>query len=233
MLRSGNSSPIREPGPASYAEGHESIRLHHEERINGLTHAVGFVLAVAGSGPLLMTAYDGRLSSRFLSCVVYCIALAGVYAASTLSHWVHEPKWRRRFRAWDQGMIFVLIVATFTPLSITYLSGTWHVLTGIMWLLAIAGFVSKVGHAHRVDKIVLWFYLFLGWMPILALGPFWSASPWAALLVLIGGIIYSFGSALLMLSHRIRYGHAMWHLCVMLASGLHFWAIYRYVAMHA
>ncbi len=205
-----------------------------EEWVNGLTHALGFLLSLAGSVLLLRRAYHGGMTWYMLSCVVYCGALVAVYAASTMSHWVGSPVWRRRFRIWDQGLIFLLIVATFTPLTVAYLHGWWYLLTAFMWLLGLAGFVSKVACAHRIDRIALWLYLSLGWLSVLGLPELYRTAPLrVAILVLAGGLAYTFGAVLLMNDHRARYLHAGWHLFVILGGTCHYFAVYQYVVATA
>ncbi len=71
--------------------------LDDEEWANGLSHAAGCLLSIGGA--VLLWQHIGRQASIgvAVSCAVYITALISVYAASTLSHWVREPVWRRRF----------------------------------------------------------------------------------------------------------------------------------------
>ena len=52
-------------------------------------------------------------------------------------------------------------------------------------------------------------------------------------LVLVGGLVYTFGAALLMNDHRGRYLHAGWHLLVIIGSVCHFLAVYQYGMINA
>ncbi len=202
-----------------------------EEWANGSTHALGFLLSLMGSVLLLRHAYHGEATVYLVSCIVYCAALVAVYAASTMSHWISSPVWKRRFRMWDQGLIFLLIVSTITPLIVTYLDGWWYVLTTVLWLLGLAGFLSKIVWAHRVDRIAVWLYLSLGWFPVLVIPELYRSAPQGvAILVLAGGLFYTFGTVLLMNDHRARYLHAGWHLFVIAGSTLHYFAVYQSAA---
>ena len=200
-----------------------------EEWLNGLTHAAGCLLSLWGTVLLFRHLGQHDASWHSLSCVVYCISLISVYAASTLSHWVRLPTWRRRFRMWDQGLIFLLIAASYTPLAIGYLRSGWYVLTVLMWVLGIAGFISKVAYGHRVNRIALWLYLGLGWLPILGLPALFHEAPIVVFaLVVGGGLAYTLGSALLANDHRAPYLHAGWHLFVIIGSTCHYVAVYNY-----
>ena len=210
----------------SMMEKAAELKAAEEEWANGLTHAVGLV-GSAVAGFCLVQAVIGRGSTwQILSCSVYVATLVGVYAASTLSHWVTNPNWRDTFRTWDQGLIYLLIVGTYTPLAVAFVHGWWQLVTIGMWALAIGGFLSKVAVKHRVDGISLWLYLALGWLPILVV-PCLLVSPYTMWLVLAGGISYSIGSILLMNDHRAPYLHVGWHLFVMLGSAIHFYAVWQ------
>lgn len=202
------------------------IKISEEEWANGLTHAVGFLGSAIAGVYLIQAVIQGGTVWQALACLIYVTTLVAVYAASTLSHWVSTPRWRDLFRTWDQGLIYLLIVGTYTPLAVAYVHGPWQWVTVAMWTLAIGGFLSKVAVKHRINGISLWLYLALGWMPILVL-PCMLVSPSSLWLVLAGGIAYSFGSILLMNDHRGPYLHVGWHLFVMLGSAIHFYAIWR------
>lgn len=211
-----------------------SAGMRDEEWINGLSHAVGWVLSVLGTVMLLRHVLAQGSAATIASCLVYCVSLMGVYAASTLSHWVRSPQWRHWFRSWDQGLIYLLIAGTYTPIAVAYLEGAWHLITVLMWALAVGGFISKVALRHRVDAITLGLYLTMGWLPILGLPHLLAVAPSGLLLLMLaGGISYTFGSLLLMNDHRAPYLHAGWHVLVIVGSALHFLVVWQYVAATA
>jgi hemolysin III len=169
---------------------------------------------------------------RIVGCMIYVASLVGVYAASTLSHSCKTPERKSFFRALDQGFIYLLIVATYTPLSLAYLrSGPWWILLAAMWVVALVGFFSKLFFFHRVDAVSIWLYLALGWLPILSAAALVGVAPAPALWwMLIGGICYTLGTVFLMLDHHVTHFHAVWHLCVIAGSMCHFLAILLFVA---
>ncbi len=205
-------------------------RREAEEWANGLSHAIGCALSLAGAAMLLPPVIQRGEPWQLISCLVYCGSLVAVYAASTLSHWVQTPRWKDFFRSWDQGLIYLLIAGTYTPIALAFLSGHWHWITIAMWILALFGFVSKVALRHRVDGIALWLYLAMGWLPILGLPHLLEVVPSGAFqLMLAGGISYTFGSVLLMNDHKAPYLHVGWHVFVILGSALHFLVVWQYV----
>ena len=69
-----------------------------DEWANTVTHAVGLVGGIAGSGLLLMHVVQRGELDRLLGCSVYAVTLVMVYTASTLSHAVRQPAWKNFFR---------------------------------------------------------------------------------------------------------------------------------------
>ena len=207
-------------------ESASSIR--DEEPINAATHALGFLLSATGTAAICVLRAGGSLP-QLLATLIFTIALTTMYAVSALSHAVVEPRRKFLLRAWDQGVIYLLIVATYTPFLWRYAPAPVMVITlaGI-WLAAIAGFISKVVFLHRVgDRFSPVTYVSLGWLPALAVC---CCVPWECLQwIAMGGILYTAGVFFLSFDRRVPYFHTVWHLSVITASGCHFYAIYRFV----
>ena len=85
------------------------------EHVNTVTHAAGCVLSIVGSGVLMARAVETDEPWRIAGCAIFSAALVAVYAVSTLSHAIAQPQRRRLFRILDQGLIYPLIVASYTP----------------------------------------------------------------------------------------------------------------------
>jgi hemolysin III len=98
-----------------------------------------------------------------------------------------------------------------------------------MWIIALAGFLSKVAFNHRVNNSSAVIPLILGWLPLLGGPVMFSLVPvevrwW----VLAGGVCYTLGILFLVTDHRHRFLHAVWHLWVIAGTACHFWAILNY-----
>ena len=206
---------------------------HGEELVNALTHGFGLLLSVSGAILMAFALYSQVDPWRRIGCAVYVASLIAVYATSTLSHSFATPRWRSFFRSLDQGFIYLLIAATYTPISLAYLrTGVWWGLLGAVWSIALYGFITKVFFAHRVEAVSIWSYILLGWLPILSVpklmtivdsyNGFW--------LMLAGGLCYTVGTVFLICDHKVRHFHALWHLFVIAGSTFHFLAILFFVA---
>jgi hemolysin III len=203
-----------------------------EEWSNWLTHGLGAILSVGGAYVLMGRLGDGHHWSIVLACAVYLVTLVGVYASSTLSHYVEHAEWKYWFRALDQAFIYMLIVGNYTPVAVMYLyGGGLSILFWAMWGVALVGFLSKTLLKHRVDAISTGTYLTLAWLPAISIPTAWGVLPTSALLLIFaGGFCYMLGMVFFVRDHRVRYAHAAWHVLVMAGSACHFYAISDCVA---
>lgn len=212
-----------------------ALRGRGEEAEAAITHGVGAVLAAFGGSYLVIESARMGDSWCCLGCVLYAVSLVGVLGSSTLSH-LHLPeRINRRFRALDQGFIYLLAVGSLSPFALTFLrSPFWLGFYGLSVLLAAVGFVSKVCFTHRVDKISLWFYLLVGWGQAIAMIPLSRILPWSGVLwILAGAAFYSIGVVFLIVDNRRLRFHTIWHLLVLAACGCHYFAILRYVVLRS
>lgn len=202
-----------------------------EEFANGLTHGCGLLFAVVGAAILLNAVAENANDALRLGCWIYALALVAVYAVSTLSHVFENPARRHFFRSLDQGVIFLFIVANFTPFAIAYLHyETRWIILAIMWAVALTGFCSKVFWGHRVDSTAVTHYLALGWLPVTVIGPILRSLPTEGIMWCVaGGLCYTAGTVFLSFDTKVRYFHALWHLFVMAGSYCHFVVIVDYV----
>jgi len=210
-------------------EPHTAPLLLEEEWANALTHASAALVWMFGAVLMARAAISQSLATT-LFCLVFVLSAVSVFSASALSHHLlHCPRLLNRLRAWDQGLIYAMISGTYTPLIWQFASPSVRApLLVAIWVAAAIGFHSKVFASHRINGIGTITYLLLGWVPALGLI---GKVPGAVLFwMTAGGLIYTFGVVLLMNDKRIKYLHAGWHVCVVVAASCHFWAIYRYVA---
>jgi len=207
-------------------------RFYREERVNAWTHGIGLALSVLGALVMVAIVLSRGDGWRVVGCAVYLASLVAVYLMSTLSHTFKTPRWRERFRALDQGTIYLLIAATYTPFALAYLrTGPWWLLFGAIWAVALIGFLSKVFFSYRVDSVSIWTYIVLGWMPVVSVPSILPQLPLAALWgMLLGGLCYSIGTVFLICDQKVPHFHAIWHLCVIAGSACHFVVILLFVA---
>ena len=206
-------------------------RSSTDEFANATTHGFGLLIALAGALVVIPNVLAHGDSRLIIGSGLYLTSLVAVYAMSTLSHVATSVRWKSLFRKYDQAFIYVLIVATYTPFSLAYLSGHgWSMLLVVMWTVALGGFAAKTIFAHRVETVSIASYVILGWMPIVALPTIWRSAPTGAFdLIIAGGACYMAGTLFLVNDELVRYFHAAWHLLVIAGSACHFVAIFGFI----
>jgi len=217
---------------ARVVEGPHSPVPIAEEIVNLTTPAVGLVLGVAGAVVLL--AWARRFGDVWYSVAVavYAGSLVAVYAASTLSHLFQDARRRHLFRRLDQAVIFLFIAGTYTPFALVYLrTGPWSVLLALVWGIALFGFFTKVVWGRRVEAVTTRLYLFLGWLPIVAVWPLTGMVQSPGLRwMLYGGLCYTVGTVFLRIGQRMPFAHGVWHVLVIAGTAWHYFAILLCVA---
>jgi hemolysin III len=210
-----------------------AARSLRDEQINFATHFAAAILTLIAAVPLCLEAIRRSEWRATLGCATFLGTLFAVYVSSSMSHRVTQPVWQQRWRMLDQGFIYLLIVGSYTPFSLLFLGhGWWPVPLVLMWIVAITGFVSKIGFGFQVNRVSIALYLLLGWFPGITAIEAAKQMPLAPLVwVLIGGLFYTFGAIFLILEKRTPSFHAVWHLCVIAGSAAHYWAIYCCVSI--
>jgi hemolysin III len=167
---------------------------------------------------------------RVVSFSVYGTTLVLLYLASTLYHSCRSMRLKRFFKGLDHAAIFLLIAGTYTPFTLVTLRGPWGwTLFGLIWGFAVAGIVFETMFLGRFKRLVVVFYVAMGWLVVIAVGPLIDAFPIGGLWWLIsGGLSYTFG-VIFYVWKRLPFNHAIWHLFVLGGSVCHFVAIVQYV----
>jgi len=197
--------------------------LADQEMVNTATHGAGFLLSVAATLYIVGMMKSIELGLA-ISCLVYTSSLMAVYAISTISHAIQRPRAKFLLRAWDQGVIYLLIAGTYTPFVWSGLDGGIRSLVLVLlWGSALTGFYSKVVRHHRVNNFSARGYIMLGWIPAMVLVS--TVSIECLLWMIAGGVSYTVGTLFLTFDRHVRYFHAAWHLFVIAASACHYYAI--------
>ncbi|HEX2680150.1 MAG TPA: hemolysin III family protein [Candidatus Dormibacteraeota bacterium] len=202
-----------------------------EEVANSVSHGVG-LLAACSAIPLLITVALRRgTTSTIVGATVFATTIVLLYFASTLYHALPRNAAKRVFRILDYGAVFLLIAGTYTPFTLGVLRGAWGwTLLGLVWTLAVLGVVLTAVGGVRYPRLSTAVYVGMGWLILIAIRPLWLRVPAAGLIwLLAGGIAYTAGVAFLT-AKRVRYGHFIWHLFVLIGSTCHFIAVLSYAA---
>ncbi|HEY5038874.1 MAG TPA: hemolysin III family protein [bacterium] len=201
-----------------------------QEFVNSLTHGLGAVAATVGMAVLIVLACLKGNAWHIVSFSVYGATLLMLYLISTLYHSFRSPRVKRVFEVMDHASIFLLIAGTYTPFTLVTLRGPWGwSLFGVVWGLGLVGIVYKCFFTGRHPFFSTSLYIGLGWLVMLALKPLVLVLPLGGIVLLVlGGLSYSLGTVFYH-SEKFYYSHAVWHLCVLVGSFFHYFAILFYV----
>jgi len=201
-----------------------------EERINIVSHAVGFILGIVALILLVVRAISRGGALYLESFIVFGLSLLVLYAASTLYHSAKEPVRRARLKIFDHSSIYVLIAGTYTPFTLVTLEGTigW-VIFGIAWGSALTGIILKQFFTGKYSILSTIMYVSMGCVILFAIKPLYNNLPFEGFLWLLGGgLAYIIGAVLYSIK-QIKFNHAIFHILVLVGSFCHFISIYCYV----
>lgn len=198
-----------------------------EEVANSLTHGLALVAAIVGLPFLLIHASRADSPALVVGAGIFGATAILLYLASTLYHALPKGRAKRVFRVLDHSAIFLLIAGTYTPFALGVLQGPWGwTLLVSIWLLAAIGVTLKATGKINHPLASTGLYLLMGWLVLLVIKPLMaqlsvSGMGW----LLAGGLAYTLGVIFFATDGRLKYGHFIWHLFVMMGTTSHFFAV--------
>lgn len=213
----------------------ERVEFHGVQNpVRAFLHGTSAALSLAGM--IWLAAAATSVAGR-VGMIVFGAGLTSLYLTSALYHsvpWSAPAK--ARMQRFDHSMIFLLIAATFTPFGLLAVNGWLRVgALVVVWSLVLVGIglelgVFKGGRYRRVGMAIG-----LGWMTaVLGVTALRQVGVEAAVLLAGGGAMYSAGGLIYarrwpVLWPRIFSYHEVFHVLCVLASALHFAAVYLYI----
>lgn len=198
--------------------------------LSAVTHGLGFCLSTIGLVLLILRALSLHSPIRVFTFTVYGICLLILYLFSTLFHSLIFTKAKNVFQIFDHSSIYLLIAGSYTPFSLVAIGGKWGwLLFTLIWSIAIFGIIYYIFNRGKHVILDTILYVGMGWLVILAgkylyvrlsANGFW--------LLVAGGVAYTVG-ALLYTMKKIPFIHVIWHLFVILGSGLMYFSVLFYV----
>jgi hemolysin III len=207
----------------------ERAQSFGEEVANSISHGVGLFAAMIAASVLVITAVETGDRTRIIACGVYAGTLVLMFASSTVYHGLPRGRAKYVCRILDHGAIFLLIAGTYTPFMLGVLRGSlgWTLLA-LVWSLAVTGVVLTAVSRVRYPTLATVIYLGMGWLIVAGVKPLWERMDhWGLFWLGAGGLAYTGGVAFFA-ADRLRYGHLVWHLCVIAGSACHYIAVMRY-----
>ncbi len=134
-----------------------------EEKINIISHAIGFSLSIVALVLLVTHATLHGDVWHIVSFSIFGSSLIILYAASTFYHSAKKSELRNRLNIIDHASIYVLIAGTYTPFTLVTLNGAigW-VIFGTSWGLALTGIILKLFFTGKYDLMSTIMYVLMG-----------------------------------------------------------------------
>lgn len=197
---------------------------------NSVTHGLGLAASVFAFPLLLLSSLRNGDALHVAGAVTFGVSLVLLYAASTVYHSFPQSPSTRLFRVIDHSAIFILIAGSYTPFMLGPLRGPiGYTMLAIIWTMALAGILMKTLRGFGRPALTWIPYVVMGWLCAIAAKPLIAqVGPAGFWWLLAGGLCYTGGVVFYATDHRVRYGHAVWHVFVLAGSTCHFFAVLWY-----
>src|SRR5690349_13663032 len=122
---------------------HDRLTLGRMQNpVRGFLHGTAAAASVVGAVALR----QHSAPAHQFALLVFTVSMVGLYTVSSLYHSVPwQAVWKKRMQRADHSMIYVLIAATYTPLTLVVLDGWLRVAVLCMaWGIALGGILQKI-----------------------------------------------------------------------------------------
>jgi hemolysin III len=171
-----------------------SLQIQAPPLMRGWLHlGTSPVALIAGLALVIVTP---TLMMRF-AVALFMLASAALFTVSATYHRVKwSPKWKAIFRRLDHANIFLIIAATYTPLTIYWLDpNEARTLLLLVWVGSVAGLLIRIFWINAPRWLYVPIYIALGWAAIFYLPSFLASAGWVIVsLIFAGGVFYSVGA---------------------------------------
>lgn len=197
-----------------------------EEMANSITHAVGSVSMLTLLPITAIYAFHTYNTRAAIGMSIFVISLFLMFLSSTIYHsMAYGSPQKYILRIIDHSMIYIAIAGSYTPVALSLIGG-WlgYLIIALQWGITIFGILYKTLSIKVNEKFSLFLYLFMGWLVIFIIPSMIQKTKLSfGLLLLAGGLSYTIGA--IFYSKKKPYFHMIWHIFILLASGLQYLAI--------
>ncbi len=195
-----------------------------EDQLNYITHAIGAVFALIG-GIYLLVSHNDVSNLVKLGIIIYMISMIALFMASSLYHKEQEPSKRAVLKRLDHSMILVMISGTYAPFCLVMNTTSSLIVLFLVYFFSVIGILLKIKYINVHKGISILIYLIVGWLALFMIKDIISVfDPIVITLMIAGGVTYSFG-ALVYAFTSFEYHHALWHVFVLVAAIMFFFAV--------
>lgn len=214
-----------------------NINSRFREPVSGFTHMFGAVLSIIGMIVLLAMSYNMGSIIHIVAFTVFGVSMTLLYSASAVYHLVTiSERAIKVLRKVDHSMIYILITGTYAPVCLIGLRGNLgRGLFITICALATLGILLKLLWFNAPRWLYTTFYVFMGWIAIIAIVPLakvinYSGTAW----LFVGGILYTMGAVIYAtkwpkINSKVFGFHEIFHIFVLMGSFCHYWLMFKYI----
>lgn len=196
-----------------------------EHAADGVVHAAGVAASLTGFAALLAVSFPHVSSAMAVALAIYALTVILLFCASAANNMILHAPWQPLLQRFDHAAIYLKIAGTYTPLVVMMGSFFSYGILAVVWAGAVAGAALRLLFGDRYARFSIVLYLLLGWASVVIAWPMFEKLPTgAAVLVIVGGLLYTFG-VVFHVWERLRFQRAIWHSFVLAASSCHFVAV--------
>ena len=154
----------------------QSVKTYtkREEKVNYLTHAVGVIISFIASFVLIKKSVLADNGWAIFANSVYGFGMVTCMFSSTAYHYVKNPGTKSVLRHFDHGSIYLLIAASFSPVTLILLrnQGMWGwAIFCLVWLSAVVGISLNFGKLKANNHLKTASYVLMGLLIFIAVKP--------------------------------------------------------------
>jgi hemolysin III len=211
---------------------------------DGVVHALGVGLGLPAAIALVVLSVLDKAPARAMAdaaanvaatsalpIAIYATGLVAMFVCSAAYNVFRQSRRRAWLQRFDHAAIFAMIGGTYTPFTVLRLENVWSAaLTSAVWAIAAFGIAVKLLQPRWIERVSIGLYLALGWIGLVAIGPFAQSMDATTLALLgAGGAIYTIG-VIFHVWRALPFQNAIWHGFVLVGAGLHYGAVLTLVA---
>ncbi len=204
-----------------------------EEIMNMVTHIVGGGIGILALILCVLKAVHNHNAYGIIGSAVYGFTMISLYSISSIYHGLLPSTGKKVMQVLDHCTIYFLICGTYTPLLLSafvpvYPVLGWGLLAAEWGLACLAATLTAIDlKKYTVFSMIC--YIAMGWGIVFFLPQALAVmTTHGFLLLLAGGIAYTFGAVLYGVGSKKRWFHSVFHIFVVLGSLLQFLAILLY-----
>ena len=198
-----------------------------EERANTLSHAFGFIVGLVALVFLSVQTWNKLTLVGNLGVWVFGLTLLCALGSSSLYHGTSERRLKLLYKKLDHICIYLLISGSYTVLILNRLvNSDGYIFLALLWGMSIVGIWFKARYVHRFKVLSTLMYVVMGYIFFTNPSAFYEVlKPETIQILAFCGGIYTIGAVFYLLK-SVKWTHFTWHILVLIAASLHFYAVY-------